>query len=92
MHGSRPATAALLSHFRCKSQFIHGVFYCVIAAEDRKRFPELGEAYAIAVEELSSTQNGQAHYWLLASEVEYDDEVLFVMSGLPQCNLPKIKQ
>lgn len=84
MNRSRPATGALLSHFRAKGQFSQGIYYCVISDEDRKSFPELGDAYAIAV--------GQALYWLLAYEAEYDDDVLLAMSGLNQPNLPKVEQ
>lgn len=91
MDSSR-AACALLSYFHSKGQFLHGVYYCVISDEDRKRFPELGEAYAIAVEALSSTRTGHAQYWLFATEAEYDDEVLLTISGIHQLNLDKLRQ
>src|SRR5437016_5101443 len=76
----------LISHFRNQAQqgrgeCIHGVLYFVISEADREAFPELRQSYAIALQELS-TRSGDAQYWLVTSEAEYDDEILLALSSL----------
>lgn len=75
-----------LVYFRAQArlgcgQTVHGVTYFVISDADRISLPELGDSYAIALEELPTT-NGKAHYWLISSERDYDSEVLLALSSV----------
>jgi hypothetical protein len=64
-----------------RGQCLHNVKYFVIFDADREALPELGQAYAIGLEELPTT-NRKTQYWLIPTEGAYDDEVLLALSSL----------
>ena len=64
-----------------RGQSIHGVTYFAISDADRELLPELGQSYAIALEELPTT-SGKAHYWLIQTEAAYDDDILVALSSV----------
>lgn len=78
--------ADLVSYFRAqqrlgRSQCLHGVLYFVLSEADRESFPELGQSYGIALQELPTT-DGQAQHWLIPNEAAYDEEVLLALSSV----------
>jgi hypothetical protein len=76
----------LLVYFRAqeclgRGQCVNNVKYFVISDADREALPELGQAHAMGLEELPTT-NGKTQYWLIPTEAAYDDEVLLALSFL----------
>lgn len=76
----------LVSYFRAqerlgRGQCIHGLLYFVLAEADRESFTELGQSYAIALQDLPTT-DGKAQHWLIPSEAAYDEEVLLALSSV----------
>lgn len=76
----------LVSYFRAqerlgRGQCVHGVLYFVLSEADRESFPELGQSYGIALEELP-TADSQAQHWLIPNEAAYDEEVLLALSSV----------
>lgn len=80
-------TEKLIAHFQTQGQergdCVNGVRYFLLTEADRQVIPQLRQAYAVAFQELSQ---GKAQFWLMATEEEYDDEVLVALSCLGLTN------
>jgi hypothetical protein len=81
-----PGKFGFVVYFRAQERLgrgecINNVKYFVISDADREALPELGQAYAIGIEDLPTT-NGKAQYWLMPTEAAYDEDVLLALSCL----------